>query len=249
MTDMAQNITQVNCAKANFRKGRPAHFEVEAIVIHLIDGDQAAADATFEDEKLTERRSAHYSISQKGEIHQYMAEEDTAYHAGVVHKPTWRGLRRDANGTFVNPNFYTIGIEHEGRANDPWSDAMYEASAELIDGIASRHPKLSTLTRANVIHHREIRSNKMCPGTKADLGRLIRMAGGRAPDVPDVLFARSAVNVRKGEPSSSAEVVRVIPAGELVNVKAKVTGESVNGVSVWYQNMDDDFVWGGVLMA
>ena len=246
---MALNIKPFNCATGNFRKGRPAHFEVEAIVIHLIDGFQSAADATFADEHLTEQRSAHYSISQKGEIHQYMAEEDTAYHAGVVHKPTWRGLRRNSNGTFVNPNFYTIGIEHEGRANDPWSDAMYEASAELIESIASRHPKLSPLTRANVIHHREIRSNKSCPGTKADLSRLIRLAGGKAPDVPDVLFARSAVNVRKGVPSSSAEVVRVIPAGELVNVKAKVTGESVNGVSVWYQNMDDDFVWGGVLMA
>jgi len=246
---MALNITQVTCAKANFRTGRPAHFEVEAIVIHIIDGTQTAADATFTDENLTERRSAHYSISQTGEVHQYMTEHDTAYHAGVVHKPTWSGLRRNPNGTFVNPNFYTIGIEHEGRANDPWSDALYEASAELIQGIASRHPKLSTLTRANVIHHREIRSNKTCPGTKADLARLIRMAGGTAPDVPDVLFARSAVNVRKGEPSSSAEVIRVIPAGELVNVKTKVTGESINGVSVWYQNMDDDFVWGGALMA
>lgn len=246
---MAQNITQIPCAKSNFRKGRPAHFEVEAIVIHVIDGDQSAADATFTDDTLTERRSAHYSISQRGDIHQYVAEEDTAYHAGIVHKPTWPGLRRNSNGTFINPNFYTIGIEHEGRANDPWSDEMYKASAELIASIASRHPRLAPLTRANVIHHREIRSNKTCPGTKADLGRLIRLAGGQAPDVPDVLFARSAVNVRKGEPSSGAEVVRVIPAGELVNVKARVTGESINGVSVWYQNMDDDFVWGGALMA
>jgi N-acetylmuramoyl-L-alanine amidase len=246
---MALNITQIACADSNFRRGRPAHFEVEAIVIHVIDGSQAAADSTFTDTNLTERRSAHYSISQKGEIHQYMTEQDTAFHAGVVHKPTWSGLRRNPDGTFVNPNFYTIGIEHEGRANDPWSDEMYKASSELIEDIMSRHPKLSPLTRANVIHHREIRSNKTCPGTQADIGRLVRMAGGAAPKVPDVLFARSAVNVRKGQPSSKAELVRVIPAGELVNVRARVTGESVNGVSVWYQNMDDDFVWGGALMA
>jgi N-acetylmuramoyl-L-alanine amidase len=246
---MGLNITQVACADSNFRKGRPAHFEVEAIVIHVIDGSQVAADMTFKDATLTERRSAHYSISQKGEIHRYMTEQDTAFHAGVVYKPTWRGLRRNPDGTFLNPNFYTIGIEHEGRANDPWSDAMYAASAELIQDIASRHPKLLPLTRANVIHHREIRSNKTCPGTQSDIGRLIRMAGGKAPEVPDVLFARSAVNVRKGEPSTKAELVRVIPAGELLNVKARVAGESINGVSVWYQNMDDDFVWGGAVTA
>jgi N-acetyl-anhydromuramyl-L-alanine amidase AmpD len=235
------------CAAANFLKGRPAHFEVEAVVIHLIDGTQAAADQTFADPALVDRRSAHYSIGRDGTIHQYVAEEDTAYHAGVLHNPTWSGLRRKPDGTFVNPNFYTIGIEHEGRANDPWPDAMYEASAELLSEIAQRHPRLSPLTLANVVGHREIRSNKSCPGSQADLRRLIRMAGGVAPEVPEVLIARSNVNVRSGQPSTKADLVRTIPAGELVNVRRKLTGESVNGVSVWYQNMDDDFVWGGAL--
>ena len=244
---MALTIKPFECAAANFLKGRPAQLEVEAVVIHVIDGSQSAADATFRDAGLVDRRSAHYSISRAGEIHQYVAEDDTAFHAGVLHQPTWTGLRRKPDGTFVNPNFYTIGIEHEGRADDPWPDAMYDASAALLRDIVSRHPKLSPLTRANVVRHREIRSNKTCPGSQADLARLIHQAGGDAPEVPDVLVARSAVNVRRGQPSSKAPLVRVIPAGELVNVRAKVTGESVNGVSVWYRNMDDDFVWGGAL--
>jgi hypothetical protein len=55
------------------------------------------------------------------------------------------------------------------------------------------------------------------------------------------------VNVRKARPSTSAPVVRVIPPGELLNVRAHVTGESVNGVSVWYENMDGDYIWGGAV--
>jgi len=80
-----------------------------------------------------------------------------------------------------------------------------------------------------------------------DLARLIRDAGGSPPSAPDVFRARSNVNVRRGQPSMSAEVVRVIPAGELVNVKESVVGESVGGIATWYKNMDDHFVWAGAL--
>ena len=30
----------IGCAPNNFRQGRPAHVEVEAVVIHIIDGSQ-----------------------------------------------------------------------------------------------------------------------------------------------------------------------------------------------------------------
>ena len=66
-------------------------------------------------------------------------------------------------------------------------------------------------------------------------------------DAPRQLRTRSVVNVRAGAPSRLAAVVRVIPAGEIVNVVREVTGESVNGISRWWQNVDDDFLWGGAL--
>jgi N-acetyl-anhydromuramyl-L-alanine amidase AmpD len=244
---MALQITKVACAAENFRKGRPSHLQIEAVVIHLIDGSQAAADATFGSPTLDLKRSAHYSVGRAGEIHQYVDEQDTAFHCGILHQPTWPGLKRGPDGTFINPNFYTIGIEHEGRADDPWPDAMYAASAALLREIAGRYAALTTLTRRNVVMHREIRANKSCPGLKADLSRLIRESGGLPTEEPLALRARSTVNVRRGQPSTSATIVRVIPAGELLNVRAKVTGEAVNGISVWYQNMDDDYIWGGAV--
>lgn len=249
---MALNIHQIGCASQNFRRGRPEHLQIEAVVIHLIDGSQAGADAVFCSPDLAVKRSAHYSISKSGRIHQYLREEDTAYHCGVIDRPTWSGLKRAPNGSFVNPNYYTIGIEHEGRPDDVWPDAMYDASAALLRDIASRYPALQPLTRRNVVMHREIRASKSCPGHTADLARLIAQARASAPDVtppdgPRVFRARTAVNLRKDRPLRTAPVVRVIPPGELLLVRAEVVGEPVSGISVWYQNVDGDYIWGGAV--
>jgi N-acetyl-anhydromuramyl-L-alanine amidase AmpD len=250
---MALDIRQIGCASQNFRRGRPEHLQIDACVIHLIDGSQAGADAVFCSPDVTVKRSAHYSISKSGRIHQYVDEQDTAYHCGVIDRPTWQGLKRAPDGSFINPNYYTIGIEHEGRPGDPWPEAMYDASADLLRDISLRYPALRPLTRRNVVMHREIRASKSCPGYTADLTRLITQASdqsivGPRHDEPQMFRARTAVNVRKARPSTSAPVVRVIPPGELLNVRARVTGESVNGVSVWYENMDGDYIWGGAVV-
>jgi N-acetylmuramoyl-L-alanine amidase len=244
---MPLTIQTIGCASPNFRAGRPSHLQVEAVVIHVIDGTQLSADATFLNPALEFKRSAHYSVSRSGEIHQYVEEQDTAFHCGVVDRPAWIGLKRGPRGEIINPNFYTIGIEHEGGPDDDWPDAMYAASAALLRDLGTRFPALASLTRRNLVMHREIRASKTCPGSKADLSRLILEAGGPPVEQPELLRARSRVNIRRGQPSTSAPVVRVIPVGELVNVRASVTGESVNGISLWFQNMDDDFIWGGAL--
>jgi hypothetical protein len=124
---------------------------------------------------------------------------------------------------------------------------MYAASADLLRGIADRHPLLRPLSRANVVMHREIRADKSCPGQVADLTRLLALAGEVPVDTPFQLLTRSTVNVRGGSPSTQAAIVRVIPAGEVVNVVREVAGEPVNGNSRWFQNIDDDFLWGGAL--
>lgn len=240
-------IIQKGCAPRNFRRGRPTHLRVEAVVIHIIDGSLAAADSTFVDNTLADPRSAHYAVGHTGEIHQYVDEDDTAFHAGRIVNPTWTGLKRGPDGNFINPNFYTIGIEHEGRANDDWPDEMYASSAALLRAIAERHPSLQPLSRRNVVMHREIRSNKSCPGHVADVARLIAMAGDQPEPAPHQLRTRANVNVRSGSPSTQAPIVRVVPAGEIVNVVRPVTGESVNGISRWFENVDEHFLWGGAL--
>jgi len=52
--------------------------------------------------------SAHYVVARSGELDQLVQDEYAAWHAGAVKNPNWPLW----DGT--NPNWYTLGIEHEG---------------------------------------------------------------------------------------------------------------------------------------
>jgi len=169
------NVIRKACSAKNFMRGRPGGFRPAAIVIHISEGTLASADAWFNNDAAVV--SAHYCVGRSGEVHQYVGEEDTAYHAGSPVNPTWRLLR-----PHVNPNFYTVGIEHEGRAQDEWPDVQYSTSAELVGEIARRWS--IPLDADHIVLHREIRGNKTCPGfvfSREKLLSLIPLAGPPEP--------------------------------------------------------------------
>src|SRR5215470_11324432 len=121
----------IGCPSSNFHRGRAFGFHPAAIVIHCMDGSFGAGESVFSDP--TTQKSAHYGISKQGAVHQYVDENDTAFHAGIVVNPTWELLKPN-----VNPNLYTIGIEHEALATDVWTAEQLEASAALVLQIAAR---------------------------------------------------------------------------------------------------------------
>ena len=235
------SIQKIGCAFENFRRGRPAGLHPAAIVIHIIVGSLKSADATFNDPKSNV--SAHYGVGKSGEIHQYVEEDDTAFHAGIVDRPTWRLIQPG-----VNPNFYTVGIEHEGLPEDEWTDPMYAASASLIGEISSGGTRIP-LDRDHVIMHREIRASKTCPGSKVDMERLIREAAkAPLPVVAKALEVTTLVeaNLRLGAPSTSVPIVRVIPAQtQLQMVSFTPAGQVVKGNPFWYQDAGGNFLWAG----
>lgn len=169
----------IGCNPGNFRPGRNGGLRPEYIVIHLIDGG-GLPDAWFANPAA--KVSAHYGISQAGEIHQYVKEADTAWHAGITSAqaeqfpPTWKLYRLG-----MDVNSVTVGIEHEGwgagHADHPaslWSDAMYAASAGLVADIAARYS--IPLDRDHVIGHHEVWAGHTCPGPNCDLNRIIAEA-------------------------------------------------------------------------
>lgn len=125
---------------------------IEYIVCHWVVGTLASADAVFANPKS--QVSAHYGVG-NGEIHQYVKESATAWHAG--------------NQT---ANRKSIGIEHQGGPNLPITDAVYNTSADLIADICRRYGKRFPL-RA----HREFYATA-CPGT-LDLNRLNQLVDQR----------------------------------------------------------------------
>jgi hypothetical protein len=180
-------------------------------------------------------------------VHQYVGEADTAFHAGRVWKPVW-----DAIKPHVNPNLYTIGIEHEGRGESEWPDAMYTSSAKLIADICTRWS--IPIDREHIVGHREIYGRKTCPNDIVDFGRLIKAARAAAiaptrynfiPEVGSVK-ARLALNIRRGAPTTEAATVRTAPPNEeLAYVGWTSNGMSVNGNPHWYRDEAGNYFWAG----
>lgn len=229
----------------NFSPGR-AGYRPRAVVIHIMQGTLADTDSWFGTTKS--QVSAHYGVSVEGVVHQYVQEGDTAWHAGRVSSPTWALLKPG-----VNPNLYTIGIEHEGWSGNPWSDATFQTSAALVGEISQRWG--IPLDRDHVIRHRDIYALKpFCPGTGVDLDALIRAARQSLVVSPPNNFiagagqttATTRVNVRAQVPATSAPLVRTLSPGDTLDyVGWTSSGESVHGNAHWYRDANGDYVWAG----
>lgn len=159
----------------NFWVGRKG-YRPEAIVIHIMDGTLVGTDAWFANHNS--QVSAHYGVGKSGEVHQYVQETDTAWHAGRVDAPVWKLIRPN-----VNPNLYTIGIEHEGKPNDQWTEEMKRVSANLIRETCQRWQ--IPIDRNHIVGHFEIFSKKPnCPASnKQILDDLVALAGQQTPNL------------------------------------------------------------------
>jgi N-acetyl-anhydromuramyl-L-alanine amidase AmpD len=229
--------TFIGCAAVNFRPGRPLTFKPEAIVIHIAVGSLHSVDAQFNDPNSSV--SAHYCVAKSGQVHQYVHETDTAFHAGIVVNPTWPLLKPG-----INPNFYTIGIEHEGLPGDIWPDAQIDTSAALVGEIAQRWN--IPLDDLHVIRHHQIRASKTCPGSFITIAKILERVPAVSPAAPArVVQTITNLNLRAGSPSIAAPVLRVIPAQTSVSVSDPVTGDEVAGNPIWYPDGNGNFLWAG----
>jgi N-acetylmuramoyl-L-alanine amidase len=113
----------------------------EAIVIHVMAGSLAGTDSWFA--SAESQVSAHYGIGKNGEVHQYVEEENTAFHAGTVDRPSWPLIKKATNKSFINPNLYTIGIQR--LANCCNRRSMEHPARPQLRYQASRDPREQAL--------------------------------------------------------------------------------------------------------
>ncbi|MQA30849.1 MAG: hypothetical protein GEU82_13625 [Luteitalea sp.] len=188
-------IRWVGCAPRNFLKGRPGGHAPRAIVLHRTGGSLREIGRRFSNPISS--LSSHYVVGRDGSIEQYVAEADAAFHAGIILNPTWTRLTPK-----VNPNFYTVGIEHEG-GDDDWPDAQRTASAALIAEVAARWS--IPLAAAHVIPHSAIRASVACPGPSCPLDDLLARAQ-RSLDDAAVLISTDEMELagRTARPASAA---------------------------------------------
>ncbi|WP_120716290.1 N-acetylmuramoyl-L-alanine amidase [Tsuneonella amylolytica] len=118
-------------------------------------------------EKLTDpeaKVSAHYLITEAGEVIRLVDEDKRAWHAGISY---WRG-HPDVNSASIG-----IELDHPGHAGGyrAFSDAQFEALVPLLARIVKDHD----IPRANVVGHSDV-----APARKIDPGELFpweRLAG------------------------------------------------------------------------
>src|SRR3990167_10723145 len=142
-------IKWVGANPKNFAIGRQ-NEKITKICLHWIVGKLSAADAVFNNPDR--QVSAHYGIGHTT-IHQYVREEDTAYHAGNL-----------------TVNRQSIGIEHEGGPDLPISEDTHKTSIELVTDICRRYN--IPADRQHILKHSKIKATQ-CPGT-LDIDRIIR---------------------------------------------------------------------------
>jgi len=166
--------------------GRGSH-RVLALVDHIMAGTLAGTDAWFNNRDSG--ASAHFGVGRYGQIHQYVDIENAAWHAGTVKNPSWPLLIPD-----VNPNLYTIGIEHEGQSGDVLSEAQYQATLALhrwLIGQFTLIPGPDTI----IGHYRIDGINKArCPGPGFPWKRLLAdLAKEEAAAVEKVRVVENAI--------------------------------------------------------
>jgi len=148
----------------------------DTIVLHISTGSFVSCINWFADP--TSKVSSHYLISLKGQVVQFVDEKDTAWANGQVVNPT-SSLVKARTG--INPNKYTISIEHEGKDLSQAPQAQIDASAKLVKEIATRWN--IPIDREHVIGHNEIKSTKpFCPATNMSVvDTIIAKAKGSSP--------------------------------------------------------------------
>ncbi len=135
--------------------------DIDTVVLHYT-GMETGAEALARLRDETAKVSAHYFISEQGEINRLVAEEKRAWHAGVSF---WRGD--------IDINARSIGIEIENPGHffgyRAFPDVQINAVIALLKDIFSRH----NISIDRVLGHSDVAPRrKEDPGEKFPWGRL-----------------------------------------------------------------------------
>lgn len=225
-----------------------------AVVLHIGQGSYQAIRDEFTPGK---QKSAHFTIARNGRIAQHVSIFDRAWANGLTFLST--GLWRDPEGATVrppwpglnpplNPNWYTISIEHEGTSGDPQTPAMEASRTKLLRWIAS---ETGLVYRAGdtLIGHCHISpvNRKHCPGPSFDYARIAQAAN--MPDQPRPstqpsytrayrVKAGATATIRQAWWRSPDNIVTTLPAGTIVAVDLIHVGEAVEGSDEWLHLAD-----------
>lgn len=143
-------LTKVN--KTDGRNGN----KIKYIVIHYVGATGTAYDNVKYFEKELRNASAHYFVSQNGEIWQCVQDSDTAWHCGDYY---YGGKGGKFYGKCTN--FNSIGIEMcVSKIDGQWMyhEKTFVSTSELVQALMKKY----NVPKEKVIRHFDV-SGKTCP--------------------------------------------------------------------------------------
>ncbi len=174
------------------------------VVLHFTLGAYNGAVNWLSNANRPNRSSAHYVIGRKeGEIVQLVKNTDIAWHAGVISNPNARAkriMRKNLDGSWVNPNQYTIGIElaagydvdQDGAVEPNENDItewQYQALTELVKSFENNPDTAFVLDEKNIIVHNDLTDYKEKPEiVRTEL--LKRLVPGLQPNEKQAIKAK-----------------------------------------------------------
>lgn len=208
------------------------------LIVHGTAGGSSAEAIGEWFQNPASQAATHYVIGQDGTVVQCVDESQSAWGNGRVETgaDSWWGT--------PNPNSVTISIEHvkpKTDNSDLITPAQATASFRLIKNIIARHPGIRMAwgnSAGGITGHFSMspQSRERCPGPYP-WEELFTELTGSSPPMCMVTITADTLNVR-AEPTSASAVVGTVPHYRVVNVRAKVQGQDVNGNPNWYQLHD-----------
>ncbi|MCG7407658.1 N-acetylmuramoyl-L-alanine amidase [Paenibacillus sp. ACRRX] len=148
----------------------------QIIVNHIASARMSTLDDWYTN-RNNKVSSAHYGISKKGDIHQYVAIERAALANGIPHSSIKAASSLYVRSKQHNPNLYSVSIIHEGMEGE-LTDEQFQACIKLHRYIQimiqEKWGHHLPLTSDYVIGHHQIDPihKAACPGYKFPWGRL-----------------------------------------------------------------------------
>ena len=176
-----QNIKFVG--NVNTNKSSRRGYIPQIIVNHISEGSMSSMINWFTSPN-NNVSSAHFGVSKKGEIYQFVAIEDCAWAngltSGIENATAEMVIKRGAN---VNPCWYSVSIEHEGiwaETKGKLTEAQLEATKRLhkyiIEYVKQKYGYTIQPSSKTIIGHFEIdkKQRPNCPGQLFPFDDIIR---------------------------------------------------------------------------
>lgn len=166
------NVKWAGSDKTN--KSSRRGYAPEIIVDHITDGSAQSCINWFNSPNNTQS-SAHFLVARDGKAYQFVAIEDNAWANGISTSDIPKAKAAIVRSKGVNPNWYSVSIEHEGIYRETRGALTPEQLQStimlhqyIIAYVKDKYNKVIPVDRDHILGHYEINptGKPNCPGEK-----------------------------------------------------------------------------------